>query len=268
MLTNAQVADLSQLHVIAAEFNAELAIIGAVALLCFVDLGSFTQDVDLVVALDLADFATFTSALKEREWTRERRREHRWRGPGGSMIDLVPAGPNLRAAKQIVWPESQAIMSLTGFDHIFTRSIPFRFAAGIEFQVAPPPVVALLKIVAFTEDPHRRQKDLLHLASLFRNYERSSDRIFGDDVFDAGLEDIEYANAFLLGSDMGTIASSDDADIVNLFLNRQRISEPEFHRAGPRRLTPAGAATVSPATACIRAGIPSRSQARIRMTRR
>jgi hypothetical protein len=46
------------------------------------------------------------------------------------------------------------------------------------------------------DDPHRRKKDLLDIGDLFRHYERASDRIFSDDVFAAGLDDIEYANAF------------------------------------------------------------------------
>ena len=29
------------------------------------------------------------------------------------------AGPNLRAAKRIVWPDGQFEMNLVGFDHIF-----------------------------------------------------------------------------------------------------------------------------------------------------
>jgi hypothetical protein len=118
MLNNEQMADLVQLHEVAERFDADVTIIGAAALLCFVDLGRFTADVDLVVALDLKDFAGFSAALKESGWTQERGKEHRWRGPRGSMIDLMPAGPNLRAAQCLVWPDSQFKMSLAGFDHV------------------------------------------------------------------------------------------------------------------------------------------------------
>lgn len=228
MFTKEQLEDLAQLQTVAEHLAAEVAIIGAAALHCFVDLDRFTMDVDLAVALDLEDFAVFSVELRERGWTRELHREHRWRGPNGSLIDLMPAGPNLRAAGRIVWPESHFEMSLVGFEHVFTRSLLISFTADVQFKVAPPPVIALLKIVAYTEDPHRRQKDLLDLRALLRHYEASSDRTFGDDVFAADLEDVEYANAFLLGSDVGAIATEEDAGIVNAFLDKRRISSEEL----------------------------------------
>lgn len=228
MLTNEQTEDLVQLQMVAEQFAAEVTIIGAAALLCFVDLERFTRDVDLVLALDLEDFATFSAELKTRGWTQEPGREQRWRGPSGSSIDLMPAGPNLRAAKRIVWPESQFAMSLVGFEHVFARAVLIAFGPDVRFKVAPPPVVVLLKIVAYTEDPYRRQKDLDDLRSLLRHYEAGSDRMFGDDVFAAELDDIEYANAFLLGSDVGAFATDEDAEIVNGFLCKHQMSAEEL----------------------------------------
>ncbi len=227
MLTNEQTEDLTELHVVARQFAADVAIIGAAALRCFIDLGRFTRDIDVVVALDLDDFAAFSDELKSRKWSPEHAREHRWRGPRGSVIDLLPAGPNLRAAGRVIWPKSQFGMSLAGFEHVFTRAVPFPFAPGVRFRVAPPPVIALLKIIAYTEDHYHREKDLIDLKSLFHRYEASSDRIFGDDVFAAELEDIEYANAFLLGRDVGAIATQQDAAVVRAFLSKHLVSEPE-----------------------------------------
>ena len=103
----------------------------------------------------------------------------------------------------------------------------FPFAPDVRFRVAPPPVIALLKIVAYTEDPNRRRKDLDDLKSLLCRYEAESDRIFGDDVFAAELDDIEYANAFLLGLDVGAIVTGDDAEIVSGFLGKQLLSVEE-----------------------------------------
>ena len=223
MLTKAQIDDLAQLHAVAEHFAAEVVIIGASALLCFVDLHRFTSDVDLVVALDLEGFAAFSGELNQLGWTQGPDREHRWRGSSGSMIDLLPAGPNLLAAKRIVWPGSRLEMSLAGFDHVFTHSVAFSFTKDVQFKVAPPPVIALLKMAAYAEDQLRRRKDLMDLRSLFRHYEASSDRIFGDDIFAAELKDIEYANALLLGSDVGAIATDEDAGIVNAFLCLHRV---------------------------------------------
>jgi predicted nucleotidyltransferase len=242
MLTPEQLEDIVQLHAVANEFGAEVAIIGATALLCFIDLQRSTNDVDLVIALDLENFVAFASILKGRGWTQQTHREHRWQGAKGSMVDLVPAGPVLRTAKRIIWPESQFVMSLVGVDHVFSRCVPFQFATDTFFKVAPPPVVALLKIVAYTEDPHRRAKDLTDLKALLRHYDASSERIFGDDIFAAELEDIEYANAFLLGSDIGSIASEEDEAIVGGFLRHHQIPladlddlEPDYGHREVRR---------------------------------
>lgn len=227
MLTPAQLKDLAQLHSVAGQFAADVAIIGAAALLCFVDIGRFTRDIDLVVALDLEDFAAFADELRTRGWTQEVRREHRWRGASGSIIDLLPAGPRLRQAKRITWPDSDFEMSLVGFEHVFIRALPFAFAEGVQYRVAPPPVIALLKIIAFMDDQHGREKDLLDLTELFRRYNAVSDRIFGDEVFAAGLEEADYANAFLLGLDVGAIATDEEVEILSAFLKARSISDEE-----------------------------------------
>jgi len=114
-------------------------------------------------------------------------------------------------------------MSLVGFEHVFIRALPFSFAEGVQYRVAPPPVIALLKIIAFMDDQHGRKKDLLDLTELFRRYDAAGDRIFSDEVFAAELEEIDYANAFLLGMDVGTIATDEEAGILSAFLHAQSI---------------------------------------------
>jgi predicted nucleotidyltransferase len=228
VLTTTQLEDLAQLHAVAGQFSADVAIIGAAALLCFVDIGRFTRDIDLVVALDLEAFLTFTAVLKTRGWTQEARKEHRWHGPNGSIVDLLPAGPGLRHAKRITWPESEFEMSLAGFEHVFALAVPVSFAEGVQYRVAPPSVIALLKIIAFMDDPHGRRKDLLDVGELFRRYDASTDRIFSDDVFAAELEEIEYASAFLLGKDVGAIATEEEGVLLSAFFKAQGISDEEL----------------------------------------
>lgn len=227
MLTPTQLEDLARLHGLAREFAADVAIIGAAALLCFVDIGRFTRDIDLAVALDLENFAVFAGELKRSGWTQDERSEPRWRGPSGSMIDLLPAGPELRRAGRISWPESEFEMSLAGFEHVFTRAVPFAFADNVQYRIAPPPVIALLKMVAFLDDPYRRQKDLLDLKELFARYEAGSDRIFSASVFAAELDDIDCASAFLLGIDVGSIVTPGEVELLDAFLAAVCIPDEE-----------------------------------------
>jgi hypothetical protein len=63
MLAGQQLEDLLKVQAIAKQFGAEFVIIGAAALLCFIDdLGTFTADVDIVITLDMEDFAAFSKA--------------------------------------------------------------------------------------------------------------------------------------------------------------------------------------------------------------
>ena len=81
-------------------------------------------------------------------------------------------------------------------------------------HVSPPIITALLKIIAYVDDPYRRAKDLQDIRIVLRRYEQESDRLFSDAVFDAELPDFEFANAFLLGLDMRALATGDDARFV------------------------------------------------------
>ena len=223
ILSDSQTQDLVELHTVAHSVGAQVVIIGAVALSCFLDdLGRFTSDVDLVIALDLRDFQQFVTTLDSIHWRQEAKREHRWRSRRGSLIDLLPAGPELRSAKLIRWPVSDFTMSLVGFDHVFARAVSVEFAPGVHFEVAPLPVIAILKIVAHLDDPYRRAKDLDDLKVLMKKYEANSDRIFSDEVFAAELEDIDQASAFLLGLDVGRIMAPDELSVVRKFAARYR----------------------------------------------
>jgi hypothetical protein len=106
VLTPAQLEDLAQVHAIANRFKADIVIIGAAALLCFMDIGRFTRDIDLVLALDLEGFTAFADDLRTLGWTQEERREHRWRGPSGSIIDLLRPVPNFAKRHGLLGPRA------------------------------------------------------------------------------------------------------------------------------------------------------------------
>jgi len=80
-------------------------------------------------------------------------------------------------------------MSLAGFDHVFHDAVQQDIGEGLMYGVVPPPVLALLKIASYLDNPQLRAKDLLDFRSLMQRYERDSERIFSDAVFDADLSD-------------------------------------------------------------------------------
>lgn len=183
---------------------------------------------DLAVALDLDEFARLEESLTAANWTRVPNREHRWRSSHGSILDLLSAGPKLRAAKQVTWPESQFTMSLVGFDHVFAEAEPFSFADNLVLRVIPPVVLALLKIVAFLDDQNRRAKDLVDIRSLLQRYGEGSDFLFSDEVLDASLADFSLATAFLLGTHLRRLCTADEIALVMRFFDAMDETKPAW----------------------------------------
>jgi predicted nucleotidyltransferase len=191
------------------------------------DLERFTRDVDLTVALDFDEFERLTTRLAAIGWRSARKLEHRWIAPRRTIIDLLPAGAELRRSGSITWPASQFKMSLAGFEHVFAHAVEVHLLGGMTIRVSPPIITALLKIIAWVDDPYQRAKDLQDIRIVLRRYEQESDRLFSDAVFDAELPDFEFANAFLLGLDMRALATGDDTRFVDQFLERLLVQGEE-----------------------------------------
>jgi predicted nucleotidyltransferase len=221
--SESQTQDLRDLQTIAEKFGTDVVIIGAMAYRFFIDdVSRETYDVDLAVALDIHDFKRFETALASLGWQHSDLHEQRWSTPRGNRLDLVPAGASLRREGRLAWPRSGFVMSLAGFDHVFQDAVISDLGGGLRYKVVPPPVLALLKMASYLDDPHRRSKDLTDFHRLLGQYQKETDRIFADEVFDAQLPDIEFASGFLLGLDVGSMAASTDVSLVETFLLRMK----------------------------------------------
>lgn len=219
--TEAELTDLIQLQNICNELKTQLVIIGAMAYkFHFPEIERYTADIDLTVALDLDDFAELEMRLSKLGWNRDAKREHRWKSPRATLIDLLPAGAKLRAAKKLIWPESQLSMSLVGFDHVFNEAKTIQVNDSLTVELPPVPVLALLKIVAFLDRPYERERDLQDLRGILSHYEEGSDRLLSDQVHAANLSDFSLNSAFLLGVDLASLGTAEEADVVETFLSR------------------------------------------------
>lgn len=95
-------------------------------------------------------------------------------------------------------------------------------ASDLSIRVAPVPVVGLLKIVAYQDQPQARTRDLEDLAHIFDEHVRADDqRRYSDEVPEAGLE-FEVVSAFLLGRDMGSLVNSEERGAVTSFIAKVR----------------------------------------------
>jgi len=219
-LTDNQIADMASLKKYCDELGADPVVIGAIAYqFHFPGQVRHTGDVDFAVALDLEDFAKLEQKLFGSGWTRRENMEHRWRSSNGTLLDLIPAGPKLRAEKKITWPESGMTMSLVGFEHVFAESKAAQIAAGLTLKVTPAVILMPLKIVSFMDDPARRAKDLEDIRGLLSNYESgNNERIYSDEVIHANL-DFNLVPAFLIGGDLRRLSSQEEIAVVATFFS-------------------------------------------------
>jgi len=221
IFTPEQLEDLREIQTLCQAKGTDIVIIGAMAYRLFIhDVDRETRDIDLAVAINHEDIEPFYGLLAGLGWERVRRHEQRWLTTRGTLMDVLPAGAALRLRGRMEWPESGLSMSLAGFDHVFRDSVTVALGLDLQCKVVPPPVLALLKMASYVDDPYGRAKDLVDLRRLLGRYERESDRLFSDAVFKAELTDIEFAGAFLLGVDVRAIATSDDRDIIARFLSQ------------------------------------------------
>ncbi len=116
----------------ARELKTPLAIIGTMAYkFHFPEIERYTADIDLTVALDLDDSAELEMRLSKLGWNRDAKREPRWTSPRATLIDLLPAGAKLRAAKKLIWPERQLSMSLVGVFRYSERNLKGSVATNL-----------------------------------------------------------------------------------------------------------------------------------------
>ncbi len=194
-------------------------LVGATALDVWLELRwRKTEDLDLALELTIEELASGMATLSG--WSRQS--EQRWRSPEGVLVDLIPADSELLAAGELVWPGSEARMSLVGFEHAFEDSTEVELAEDLIFSVAPVAVLALLKMTSYLDRPMERGKDLEDLVYILTEYIGPEDpRRYSDVVFDAELT-YEQVSSFLLGRKMRAFAARNDQQVIRRFFARVR----------------------------------------------
>jgi predicted nucleotidyltransferase len=134
----------------------DVLLIGAFGLGHHIDLGyRATNDVDLAVAVELDEFP---GALTTRLARTEDRYEHRFTTEQDVSLDILPAGPTLRADGKLRLP-SGTEMSLVGFDVAFEHYAPVSLAPDLSVGIPPACVFVVLKAIAWLDRPYERLQD-------------------------------------------------------------------------------------------------------------
>jgi predicted nucleotidyltransferase len=199
MFTDEQRAAIASLRSIWPEQR--IVLIGAGALRAHRKLTRFTADLDLAIAIEGSDYP---GPLAESvEWRADSKQHQRWRHSLGTEVDIIPAGPSLRAQGHISWPSGHR-MSLEGFATLFSAPLEF-VNAGLRIELPTVAMIVLLKMVAWLDRPAERARDLDDLAFLFTEYlDEANDAEFALllEAFELGYTGPHTAQAFLLGRDV------------------------------------------------------------------
>ena len=189
-------------------------------------------DLDLVIAVSVSEI----DETKLRGWERDRNRQHRWKAPNGSLLDIVPAPPEAIALGALVWPESGQTMSLAGVS-LALNADPSLLGNELSIAVPSIPVIALLKMAAYADRPSSREKDLKDLAHILDEYPPiSDDRLYTDQMLETGLH-VPQAQAFILGRELRELCSeADRAAIASFFqMTADGVGWSRFVNASPWR---------------------------------
>jgi predicted nucleotidyltransferase len=220
---------------IANRINVPFVIVGAGARLLVLDwkyeLSSTRTTTDWDMGVRVPDWNAFRQ-LKETLvagsdplFNQDNRIEHRVRHHRGTAIDIVPFGGVESEDGTITLPEDDKQMVVLGFREVLANAMNFDLGEGVTAPVATPAGLAVLKVFAFND--RKKDDDLRDLYFILDKYDQAGneDRIFDElsDLLSDGKVEYEYAGAYLLGIDVGHLASSQTLasflDIIGRFLD-------------------------------------------------
>ena len=161
----------------------------------------------------LATIRDVNKQLQALGFVRDRRQEHRWFAAGGVVLDILPVTHQDIARAQLTWPESGYVMSLVAFDLLLHHTRPFAL------ELASIPTLVVLKMAAWLENPHERDRDVQDIGFILSEYLSDEHERRWDDPALAGILHEEQA-ARALGLDIASIAQEHHAALVLKFLER------------------------------------------------
>ncbi len=230
-LSTAQCREIKKLRDAAP--NVQCVIIGAVAVNHHVILPRSTGDVDLVIALDVANLRDLLDGLG---WKQHPKMKQRWTA-AGFVADVLPASPELIAAGAVSLDDDEKKMSLVGFDLLFERAeeVELPSAAGTVL-VASLPVIVVLKISAWLDRPHERKKDLHDLGTILSGALGEDDERRWEGTIPG---DFDEQSPRFIGQEVARIISSAHRELIERFLEKMLVDDsPWLSEVGRGMTTP------------------------------
>ncbi|MEO8682371.1 MAG: hypothetical protein ABI665_25205 [Vicinamibacterales bacterium] len=156
-----------------------------------------TNDADVIVIVDnIADFNTLKDRLAAYGFTRTRV-PHRMQHRDGGLMDLLPFSATIAPDGRLRL-EDGVVFNMAGFSHVVPNAVSTPIEGGPSLPLAPLPLYALLKLVAFSD--RKAAKDLGGVLHCLEHYLEDDERRYGADHDGEGVP-FEYTCAYLLGVD-------------------------------------------------------------------
>ena len=181
------------------ELGIPFAVVGALVpeLLLDVRPARMTNDADVtIVVQSLADFETLKNRLADFGFTRTRL-PHRMQHRSGGLADLLPFSESIALEGRLQLEEG-FVFNMAGFGQVVPNALQTVLDGGPTLPVAPLPLYALLKLVAFSD--RKQSKDLTGVFHCLQHYLEADERRYGVDHQGEGVP-YEYTCAYLLGAD-------------------------------------------------------------------
>jgi predicted nucleotidyltransferase len=181
------------------EMAIPFAIVGALVpeLLLDASPARMTNDTDAVViveSLDVFDALQGRLAAYGFEPTRMR---HRMRHRDGGLVDLLPYSESIAPGGRLQFDEGR-VFNMAGFGQVVPQAVSTAIEGGPTVPIAPLPLYALLKLVAFSD--RQQPKDLAGILHCLKHFLEDDERRYGADHEGQGVP-FEFTCAYLLGVD-------------------------------------------------------------------
>lgn len=222
---------LGLLRDVAAAESRDLVVIGATVPLVLIDRrqgregeGRLTRDVDAVIAAKTwAEFAELKRRLVAAGF-REGEEPHRLY-LGTAEIDVIPYSPALAPGDRLEWPGTGLAMSTLGIPEALEHARLEPIDENLALRLVPISGCVLLKLIAYSDRPAERVRDLTDVIHCFERYNDDGTRRFdvasGRSVDEVAIQ-YEEAGAYLLGTEVRAIASSGSLRVVRTVVDAVR----------------------------------------------
>lgn len=184
-----------------------------------------TRDVDVVAEVHgWDDFARIRERLLQEGFRQGRAVHELWFNEEVRM-DLIPFGPELVKQDKLAWPYGDSVMTACGFAEALDCARDQEIAPNLSLPVVTIPGLVLTKIVAYSDRPEERARDLIDIVYCFEQYEKNvgQSRRFDHGVgieVDGKEVTFEEGGAFLLGVEVAGLAKPNSLLLVRRFLEK------------------------------------------------